>query len=120
MTPPGRLRRTLAAVALAAAAVACGGPRTVSLEALTWDTDRYAGSEVTTSGVVVEFTTDDGATQRHYVIQDADANRVQLVPGEAAEPHVGQTVEVTGSFDFDPDRGRLLEVETIAPAGQAD
>lgn len=106
----------LAALALAAAVVACGA-RSVPLAELAVEMERYDGDEITTSGVVVEFDETDGALERHFVIQDASDNRVQLLPDEVAEPHAGSAVTVTGEFEFDPERGRLLHVETIEPAG---
>ena len=44
-----------------------------------------------------------------------DQNRVLLVPADVAKGFVGSRVEVTGMFEFDAARGRLLWVEAIAP-----
>lgn len=83
------------------------------------NTDDYDGREVVTHGVVMEFGADEGALERHFVLQDADVNRVQLLPDAVAEEHVGRTVEVLGEFEFDPNRGRLLHIETIEPLGSS-
>lgn len=83
------------------------------LEDLASEMDAYDGQEVTTHGLVSEFDEDDGALARHFVVQDAEDNRVQLLPDEQAEPHVGSMVEVVGEFELDPQRGRLLHVESI-------
>lgn len=102
---------------LVALVAACGGPRTASLADLTWEMEDYHGDEVRTSGVVIGFDESDGALEEHYVIQDADANRVKLLPAEVAQPFAGRTVTVSGAFEYDPERGRLLHIETIEPAG---
>lgn len=110
-----RWRRWAAAASLAVLVAGCGGTPAVSLEDLTFNTDEYVGQEVVAHGVVTEFGDEDSEYGRYYVLQDADANRVQLLPPEAAEPHAGSTVEVVGEFDFDPERGRMLHVDTIEP-----
>lgn len=91
----------------------CGGPRVVPLSELAANADYYDGRTVIAHGVVMEFGADDDPVEHHFVIQDQDVNRVQLLPNEAAEPYVGSVVEVVGEFAFDPDRGRLLHVESI-------
>lgn len=94
----------------------CGGPRVVPLSELALHADDYDGRVVIAHGVVREFGGSDGDVEQHFVIQDPDVNRVQLLPNEAAEPYVGSVVEVVGEFEFDPDRGRLLHVESIEAA----
>lgn len=103
----------LSAIALVVLLAGCGGPRVVPLSELAANADYYDGRAVIAHGVVVEFGDEDGAVEQHFVIQDHDGNRVQLLPNEAAEPHVGSVVEVVGEFEFDPNRGRLLHVESI-------
>jgi hypothetical protein len=114
---PGPLAARFALIALLAVLGACGGTRSVSLADLAAEPERYAGDEVTTTGVVVEFDEDDGALQRHFVIQDDAAKRVKVLPEDAAEPHVGRVVRASGRFRFDESTGRVLEVEEIGPAG---
>lgn len=100
-------------VVLAAAGAGCSGPQTVALEDLAVEMDRYDGQQVVTHGIVREFGGDD--VDRYFVLQDAHPNRVRLLPTRVAEPHAQSTVEVTGTFEFDPNRGRLIRVERIEP-----
>jgi hypothetical protein len=95
---------------------ACGGSAAVTLEDLAFDTEAHEGDVITTVGTVVEFTEDDGASERHLVIEDDARNRVRLVPLDDAEAFIGAPVEVTGRFAFDPDRGRTLEIDEIREA----
>lgn len=96
----------------AAALVACSGPDTVPLADLVLDAEEHTGQEIVVQGVVVSTGTDeaDGAL---LVLRDQDDNRVQLLPPDVAAPHTGSAVKVRGTFDFDPDRGRLLHIESI-------
>jgi hypothetical protein len=95
----------------------CGGTRSVSLSELAFNPEDYDDSDVSTSGVVVEFDEDDGALVRHFVIQDTEQNRVKLLPIDAVEPHVGRIVRVTGHFTFSAAEGRPIETEEITPGG---
>lgn len=95
---------------------ACGQPSAVTLQSLAADSAAHDGEQVAVVGTVVEFTQADGATERHLVLEDDAQNRVELVPLEAAEPHIGVDVRVTGRYTFDPERGRLLEIEEISKA----
>lgn len=108
-----RLVSAVVAMTLALLLAGCGGPRVVPLSELAANADYYDGRMVIAHGVVLEFGADDDDVEHHFVIQDQDVNRVQLLPNEAAEPHVGAVVEVLGEFEFDPDRGRLLHIESI-------
>lgn len=92
---------------------ACGAPAQVALPELVHDTESFDGRVIVVQGVVRAFGAPNTRVQPHFVIQDADDNRVQLLPGDAAEPHVGSAVEVTGTFEFDDERGRLLTIDTI-------
>ncbi|HVM00394.1 MAG TPA: DUF5818 domain-containing protein [Egibacteraceae bacterium] len=105
-------------IALAAASVllaACGGARGVTLTELAHNAPDYDGRQVATSGIVLEFGDDEGPVPHHFVLQDADVNRVELLPDEAAAPYVGSAVRVVGEFRFDENRGRMLHVESIEP-----
>lgn len=103
----------VALMALAVALAGCGGPRGVSLTELAINAPEYDGQEVEVSGVVREFGDDEGPVEHHYVLQDADVNRVQLLPDEEAAPHVGSAVRVIGTFSYADDRGRALQIDTI-------
>lgn len=112
-TPGDRLISVVAALVLVLLSAGCAGPRAVPLTELAANADYYDGRKVIAHGVVMEFGADDDAVEHHFVIQDQDVNRVQLLPNEAAEPYVGSVVEVLGEFEFDPGRGRLLHIESI-------
>ena len=116
---PVQIRLRLAAIAMAALLpAACGQPSAVSLRSLAADSAAHDGEQVAVVGTVAEVTEADGATERHLLLQDDAQHRVQLVPLEAAEPHIGANVRVTGRYTFDPDRGRRLEIEEISEAPQ--
>lgn len=72
--------------------------------------ERYAGAQITTSGRVQAFT-DSGGT--YYVLTDEAENRVALAPTEDAAGYSGKQVTVTGRFDFSPEQGRRIQIDTI-------
>lgn len=91
--------------------VACGtggGTVDASLAELVTEQERFHGSTVRAEGVL--RTHDE---PRHYWIEDADLNRVELVPPEAVAPHVGAWIRVEGTFTFRDDEGRRIEVEDL-------
>lgn len=114
--PSARGARAALLVVLVALAAACG-PSTVPLADLAADQEAYHGEEIVVRGTVVEFGGDDSDIRHHAVMQDSDANRVELVPLAEAEPHFGSIVEVSGEFEFDPNRGRMLHIDSIEPLG---
>lgn len=105
--------RALTAAALVIALGAGCGPPSVSLAELVTEQRTYDGEEIVVRGVVIDV--DQEGVRRHAVIQDQNANRVEVAPFEKAKPHVGSIVEVTGEFEFDPNRGRVLHVDSIEP-----
>ena len=112
---PGGLGARLAlGLVLWLAACAAGEPQAVGLDELAFDAEGYDGEVVETVGVVREFTeAEDDAARDHFVIEDADHNRVELVPHEDVAPHVDAEVRVVGAFTFDVERGRRIEVDEI-------
>jgi hypothetical protein len=103
--------RTWAASLALVVLVGCGtstqdGPTAVELAELAGDQEGFHGEVVVTEGVVRSF--DDPL---HYWIEDADVNRVELVPEELVEDHVGDEVRVTGRFTFRDDEGRRIEID---------
>lgn len=105
--------QTLAgAVLLVALGTGCG-PQSVSLAELVTEQHTYDGEEIVVRGVVIDV--DQEGVRRHAVVQDQEANRVEVAPFERAEPHVGSIVKVTGEFEFDPERGRVMHIESIEP-----
>lgn len=111
--PPGHRRIGVFLALVLVALSGCGGPRGVTLTELAANPEYYDGRTVIAHGVVLEFGDDEGSVERHYVLQDADVNRVELLPPDRAEPHVGSAVEVLGEFAYDENRGRMLHIDTI-------
>jgi hypothetical protein len=92
-------------------------PVTVPLAELVDAQEDHDGSLVITEGTVRTY--DD---PRHYWIEDAELNRVELVPHEAVEDLVGDDIRVEGRFSFRDDRGRVItvdELEVVAPRPRA-
>lgn len=106
------MRTAALLAALCLGVIGCGGgddgPVDVSLAELVEDQRAYDGRTVTTSGVVRSF--DDPV---HYWIEDPDVHRVELVPAELIEQHVGTEVEVTGRYTFRDDEGRRIEIDEL-------
>lgn len=105
--------RTLAGAVLLVALGAGCGPQSVSLAELVTEQRTYDGEQIVVRGVVIDV--DQEGVRRHAVVQDQEANRVEVAPFETAEPHVGSIVKVTGEFEFDPERGRVMHIESIEP-----
>jgi hypothetical protein len=89
-------------------------PEAVPLARLVSEQESYEGEEVETRGTVRSF--GEGPATRHYVVEDPQANRIQLIPGRLAEGFVGREVMVVGEFGFDASRGRFIRVDHIRPA----
>jgi alkyl hydroperoxide reductase subunit AhpC len=93
-----------------------GAPTEVALAELAFTAEDHDGEVVEIVGVVREFTVEeDDALEDHFVIEDDEQNRVQLVPHDAVEPYIDEHVRVVGEFTFDETAGRLIEVEEIEP-----
>lgn len=90
---------------------ACAGVRTLSLEQLATEQEQLTGETVRTSGVVRQFADPGGAA--YYVLEDAAANRVQLLPPNAVARYAGQSLTVVGRFEVSPTLGRVLHVESV-------
>lgn len=108
--------RVAGLVLLVIVLAACGGPATadVPLARIAAEQDVYDGQVLSTSGTVVPIA-DVPGRDPYFVLEDADGNRVRLLPDDAARPYEGESVAVTGTFDFRPDAGRQLRVDTITP-----
>lgn len=90
-----------------------GGVQEVTLERLADEQDAWDGRDVRTRGIVRM-----AEQPLHYWIEDAEPNRVEILPAEAVEDLVGQQVIVEGTFAFRDDRGRTItvgSVEVVAP-----
>ena len=102
------MRLVSALVLIALWLVACGtggGTVDASLAELVAEQERYHGSTVRTEGVLRTY-----PEPLHYWIEDADLNRVELVPPEAVARHVGARIRVEGAFTFRADEGRRIAV----------
>lgn len=64
--------------------------------------------------VMVSGTLKTHAEPRHYWIENDSFNRVALETAEDLAPWVGRTVKVRGTFFYDPDRGRRIQVEDMS------
>jgi hypothetical protein len=85
-----------------------GEPVEVALVELAEDQTGFDGQVVVTEGVVRTYD-----EPRHYWIEDADLNRVELTPMELVEPHLGDEIRVTGRFTFRDDEGRRIAVDEL-------
>lgn len=90
---------------------ACGTATQVSIASLAADSERYAGTEVETQGVVVRFVDPSGP---YFVLQDAEEHRVELSPGSSVSGDVGRHIDVTGQFSDSPKVGRVIKVERVS------
>ncbi|MCH8553266.1 MAG: glucose-inhibited division protein B [Natronospirillum sp.] len=79
-----------------------------SLEQLVAHQSGYAGRDVRTTGVVRSF--DDPL---HFWIEDDELNRVAIEPEDRVADHVGQRVQVTGTFISSADSGRIIRAEQV-------
>lgn len=112
MCPRNTAGRIPVGLILALVSIACS-PSTVTLDRLVADQERFIGDRVIVTGWVVSFEEPDGSVS--FVLEDAEQHRVLLLPDNIGERHLGDSVAVTGRFDFDPDQGRILWVEEIHP-----
>ncbi len=90
----------------------CGEPDPVRLplSALRASQVEYDGRLVVVSGTVRSF-----EEPRHFWIENRSLDRVALEGAAGLEELVGQRVEVSGRFVYDPDAGRRIEVLTLKP-----
>lgn len=91
------------------------GVTEASLEELTVQQESWDGRRVRAGGVLRTFD-----EPLHYWIEDEDLNRVELVPVDGLDELVGRTVRVEGTFSFDDQRGRRIEVEELLEPTTAD
>jgi hypothetical protein len=91
-----------------------GGTSAVTLEELVAEQERFDGQRVIVEGVLRDY-----ADPRHYWIEDAVPNRVELVPHDAVEDLVGRELRIVGEFSYRDDRGRVITVEEVEDLGEA-
>lgn len=106
------LRLLLIGLAAMLTIVACDsdGVSDVTLAELAANPQAYVGRNVRTRGTVRGF--DD---PRHYWLEDADINRVGLMPPEQIAPHLGREASIVGRFTYARDRGRRIAIISIEP-----
>lgn len=110
---------TALALAVLVPGAACGrgsnAPTAVSLAQLAANEVSYDGRYVQTQGTVRQFRDPDGSA--YNVVEDGQANRVELVPASTGSAYVGRQVTVLGTFHFDDQHGRSIAVERLSPLG---
>lgn len=92
-------------------ACGAGAPVQTELSVLVSQQDDFNGRRVIVSGVVRGH--DD---PEHYWLEDADYNRVGVIPDASVRDWLGERVEVEGRFTRTSDRGRRIDVERISGA----
>jgi len=87
--------------------------RRVSVHDLATATEQYVGERVTTVGVLRQLQ----EPEEHFVVE-AGEMRVAIIgyDREALLELEGQTVTVTGRFDFKEGTGRLIQADSVTPA----
>ena len=85
----------------------------VSLHDLASATERYLGERVTTVGLLRRLQ----EPEEHFVVEEEEL-RVAIIgyDREALLELEGQTVTVTGRFDFKEGTGRLIQADSVTPA----
>ena len=71
---------------------------------------RHSGELVRTSGVVRPFR---DASGTYYVLEDADNNRVELLPARSVADYAGRSITVVGTFAASDTTGRALTVRSV-------
>ncbi|HZD75048.1 MAG TPA: hypothetical protein VE776_14375 [Actinomycetota bacterium] len=112
----GRPMAAVAVVLAAAVLAACAGrrPASVSLARLAADQEAYRGEQVKTQGVVRRFTDTAGS---YFVIEDAEHDRVEVLPASRMARYQGRRVELTGRFGVGQTTGRFIQVERVSAGG---
>jgi hypothetical protein len=107
------MRALATVVTVSLLAPACGPSQleAVSLARLVADQESYVGRDVRTEGVVRRFTDQSGP---YFVLEDAEHNRVELVPAPRVAAYQGRRIDVDGVFGFKPTRGRFIEVGNMS------
>lgn len=107
MSMEQRIRSAIVATILVAGC-ADSAPVTTSLSALSQAQTDFNGRRVTIHGTLRTF-----ETPRHYWIENDTFDRVALEGVEDLAPWIGQRIEVRGTFFYDSETGRRIEVEAF-------
>ncbi len=88
----------------------CGNaePVRTSLSTLSQVQAEFSGRQVIVSGTLRTF-----ESPKHYWIENDSFDRVALEGADNLAPWVGQTIEVRGTFFYEPETGRRIDVEEI-------
>ena len=106
------MQRLLLALILAALA-ACS-----NREAVEVPLDQLVAQQAAWDGrtVVAVGTLRSHPDPEHYWIEDDRYNRVELAWTDDLAPYLGRRLAVRGLFHYDPDEGRRIDVEYLAPS----
>lgn len=109
------MQRLLPFLILAALAVlpACDGREAIEvpLAQLVAQQAAYDGRTVVVVGMLRSH-----PEPEHYWIEDDGYNRVELAWGDDLAPYLGRRLAVRGLFRYEPDEGRRIDVEYLAPS----
>lgn len=101
-------------LAVALAVIACGNDTNqVTLAELAQDQERFRGESIATCGLVRNF---EERGNSYYVLEDEADNRVGVTPGSEVAAFVGRRLCVIGTFDVEPEFGRVIQVESVERA----
>ena len=91
----------------------CGdsAPIRTSLSALSQAQSDFNGRNVIVNGTLRTF-----EAPKHYWIENDSLDRVALEGVDDLSPWVGQPIEVRGTFFYDLETGRRIEVEEFVPS----
>lgn len=109
-----RVLPALIGVVLLASACGIHQPVSVSLGSLAANQGSYQGQEVRTEGLVQRFTDPTGP---YFVLEDAQQDRVEVLPAARMAGFEGRRVEVTGKFGVNETIGRYIQVERVSSPG---
>lgn len=100
----------LGSLVSAGCAATSSGPIEVELADLSADHEEYDGQVVVARGVVRTF-----HDPRHYWIEDAHLNRVEIEPQDRIRPYLGAEVRVVGRFTARDGEGRRIVLHDLEP-----
>jgi len=105
-----RITRLIYAPIIAIGLSGCGdpAPTQTNLSALKASQLDFNGQHIVVSGTLRTFD-----TPRHYWIENEALDRIALEGAGELAPLVGQTIEVSGIFIYDRDKGRRIEIKQL-------
>ncbi len=101
-------------LSIALTAISCGDARyQVTLAELAREQERFQGERIVTCGLVRNF---QERGDSYYVLEDEADNRVGVSPQSDVAAFVDRRLCVTGTFDVEPEFGRVIQVESVERA----